>query len=147
MSFETLEIKRVLNCSKRKLFDAWSSPSLVSKWFYASPNKVKDSIVECHFHVGGQWSVTMYFPDNTESKMYGVYQEIDRYSSIVFTWNSALARDGLVKLSFKALSPNRTELILVHSNLESQESKEVHNQGWVACLANLEKFIHGMVGS
>ena len=141
MNNDQLVIKRVFNCSKRDLFDAWSQAGLMSKWFFASPTKVKDSSVESQFHLGGQWSVTMYFEDGTNSSLHGQYKEIDRYSKISFSWNSAIASDGLVELFFKELSVNRAELKLVHSIFPSQESRQMHNQGWDACLANLEKFV------
>ncbi len=141
MSSDQLVIKRVFNCSKRALFDAWSQGSLMSRWFFAASEKVKDSKVDCQFNVGGQWSVTMYFEDGSDATLNGVYKTINRYSEIAFSWNSSIAMDALVQLSFKELSANRTELKLVHSQLPSEESLRMHNQGWDACLANLEAFV------
>lgn len=139
MSPTDIVIKRIFNCSKRALFDAWSQSELIARWFFAAPEKVKNSSVECQFHVGGQWSVTMYFEDGSESTLHGVYQSINRYSEIAFSWFSPIATDGRVRLFFKELSPNRAELKLVHSNFSSEESRQMHQHGWDACLANLEK--------
>lgn len=141
MKNDELVIKRTFSCSKRTLFDAWSQAGLMSKWFFASPTKIKDSSIVSQFHVGGEWSVTMYFEDGSDSSIYGQYKEINRYSKIAFSWNSTIASDSLVELFFKELSINRSELKLVHSIFPSEESRKMHNQGWQGCLANLEIFL------
>ena len=141
MKNDELVIKKVFNCNKRALFDAWSSASTMAKWFFAETSKVKDSTVECNFTTNGRWSVTMYFEDGTNSTLSGKYKSITRYSQIVFSWNSPIANDGLVELNFAEVSPNRTELKLVHSQFPSEESRQMHNQGWNACLANLVRYI------
>ncbi|MEM7280029.1 MAG: SRPBCC domain-containing protein [Pseudomonadota bacterium] len=136
-----LEIKRTFKCSKRRLFDAWCKPSIMSKWFFADSNRCKDSDVECDFRVDGSYSLVMYFEDGGSSKMWGTYKEILRYTFMAFTWNSVNATDSLVELNFKELSPNRTELTLVHKLLPDDESKSLHNHGWELCLANLGVFV------
>ena len=141
MKVDDLVIKRVFNCSKRSLFDAWSQAALMAQWFFAAPSKVKDSTVTSHFRIGGEWSVTMYFDDGSQANLHGSYKTINRYTEIAFSWNSPIASNGTVKLFLKELSVNRTELTLVHSDFISEENRQMHNQGWDACLANLEKFI------
>jgi len=140
MKNDELIIKKTFNCSKRELFDAWSNANTMAKWFFAASEKFKDSSVESSFKINGHFSVTMYFENGTDSKIDGQYKEIVRYSFIEFSWNSAIATDSLVKLNFREISANRTELKLVHSLFPSDESRKMHNQGWNACLANLEKF-------
>lgn len=140
MKNDELIIRKTFNCSKRNLFDAWSKASLMARWFFAASEKYKDSSVECNFTVNGTFSVTMYFENGTDAKINGHYKEIVRYSLIVFSWNSSIAQDSLVKLNFKEISPNRSELVLVHSLFPSEDSRQQHNNGWNACLANLKKF-------
>jgi uncharacterized protein YndB with AHSA1/START domain len=142
MSSDNLIIKKVFNCNKRELFDAWSQPAVLSKWFFAATKKHKDSEAECVFSVGGSWSVTMYFADSSTSKLNGHYKEITRYSFISFSLNSPIATNSLVQLTFKELSANRTELKLVHSLFPSEDSKQMHSNGWDACLLNLEKLFN-----
>ena len=141
MKNDELVIKKIFNCSKRELFDAWSQTNIMSKWFFAESNKFKDSTVASNFTVNGSFSVIMYFENGTDSKIHGTYKEIVRYSLIVFTWNSSIAANSLVKLNFNEISPNRTELKLVQSLFPSEESRQMHNQGWDACLENLSKLL------
>ncbi|MCW8875448.1 MAG: SRPBCC domain-containing protein [Kangiellaceae bacterium] len=139
---DELTIRRIFNCTKRQLFDAWSNASILGEWFFAAPEKYKKSAVECSFVQGGQFSIIMYFEDETHSKVFGEYKEIIRYSLIAFSWNSPIAQDSHVELNFKSLSPNRTEMLLKHSLFPSEESRQGHNKGWDACLANLEKYVN-----
>lgn len=147
MKNDELVIKKVFNCSKRQLFDAWSNANIMAKWFFAESKKFKDSSVESNFTVNGHFSVTMYFENGTDSKINGQYKDILRYSFISFSWNSSITTDSLVKLNFREISPNRSELKLVHSLFPSEESRKMHNQGWNACLANLEVYCDSILSS
>jgi len=141
MDIEDLVIKRVFKCSKRSLFDAWSRAEIMSRWFFAAPSKVKDSEVESDFRVGGNWSVIMFFESGDQAHLHGVYEYINRYSEITFTWNSSIATNAKVSLFIKELSPNRCELKLRHSHFASDENRSMHNNGWEACLANLDRYL------
>ena len=141
-----LEIRRTFKCSKRKLFDAWSSPGLMSRWFFADSNRCQDSDVEVDFRVNGSYSLVMYFADGDSSRMHGTYTDIVRYNFIAFTWNSNHSNNTRVELSFRELSPNRTELRLLHQLLPDEDSRALHNNGWEACLGNLVLFIESEFG-
>lgn len=130
-------IKRVLPCSKRQLFDAWSKPSLMMKWFFASQQPKAPSTVNNSFTVGGSYEVIMHLQTG-DYRHYGNYLEIQRYNHITFTWNSYLVRDSLVELDFRELSPNRTELTLTHTQFPNDEVRGKHITGWNGCLDNLE---------
>ncbi len=137
----SLEIKRKFKCSKRQLFDAWSKPSNLSRWFFADSNRCKDSEVDVDFRINGAYSVVMYFEDGDSSRIHGIYTEIIRYTTIAFTWNSVNAIDSEVKLHIRELSPNRCELKLIHSLLPDESSHALHSNGWELCLANLLAFV------
>jgi uncharacterized protein YndB with AHSA1/START domain len=46
-------IKRVFPCNKRQLFEAWSKPSVVAKWFFSSQEPLQQSTFSNTFTVGG----------------------------------------------------------------------------------------------
>ena len=79
----------------------------------------------------------MHFEDMGDSELYGKYLEINRYNKIVFTWSNSLVTDTVVKLKFRELSPNTSELTLEHTLFPDENSRRLHNQGWDQCLANL----------
>jgi uncharacterized protein YndB with AHSA1/START domain len=129
-------IKRVLPCSKRQLFDAWSKPSIMTQWFYASQKPVAPSTVNNSFTVGGNYEVIMHM-ETGDYRHYGSYLAIRRYSHIAFTWNSHIVQDSRVELDFRELSPNRTELRLTHTQFPDAEVRGKHISGWEGCLGNL----------
>jgi uncharacterized protein YndB with AHSA1/START domain len=129
-------IKRVLPCSKRQLFDAWSQPALLSRWLFASQQPTAKSTVQSSFTVGGHYEVIMHLPTG-DYRHYGVYRAIERYHHIAFSWNSHIVEDSLVELHFREMSPNRCELTLTHSQFPSEEVRTKHNDGWQRCLQNL----------
>jgi len=100
--------------------------------------------VENQFSTNGKYKIVMHFEDKSSAEHFGEYLEINRYNTIVFTWNSSLVSDTIVKLSFKELSANKSELTLEHSLFPTQEIRQLHNTGWDACLANLEEFANNM---
>lgn len=136
-NIDDLVVKRIFNCSKRTLFDAWSQPALMSKWLFARRENFQESTVTNSFSVGGGYAIIMHMP-NADVKLYGEYTEITRYSLIAFTWSSPAISNSNVILEFKELSPNRTAFTLTHSLFPSEDVRAEHGTGWAACLDNLE---------
>lgn len=137
MSIDNLLIKRKFNLSKQRLFEAWSNPQLMQRWFYASQLRENCCTVENQFVTGGKYKIIMHFDESGDIEIGGEYLEIDRYSKIVFTWANGLVSNTVVTLGFKALSPNTAELVLEHALFPDEEARRQHNQGWDQCLINL----------
>ena len=135
---EPVVIKRVLPCSKRQLFDAWSKPSVMMQWFFKSQQPNAPSTVNSCFTVGGSFEVIMHLQTG-DYRHHGDYRAISRYSHIAFTWNSHLVQSSLVELDFRELSPIRTELSLTPTLFPSEEIRTKHVEGWDGCLDNLER--------
>ena len=134
---DELVIRRNFNCSKRILFEAWSQPSIMAKWLFARREDFCEATVNNSFTVGGSYSITMHLPSN-DVRLFGEYTDITRYNRIAFTWSSPVIRNSLVELAFQELSPNRSRLTLTHTLFPSEEIRGQHNEGWQACLDNLE---------
>jgi len=134
-----LVIKKNFNCSNRALFEAWSRAGLLSKWFFGTPEKFKDTWVRSNFTVNGEYSLALILPDGSRAYIWGHYQAIKPDAVIVMSWNSALAKDCVLELNFNSLADNRSQCILKHRVFPDEAAKAVHQQGWQACLGNLEK--------
>ena len=137
---DPLVIKRTFPCSKRQLFDAWSQPALLAKWFFSTQQPRSQSTVSNSFTTGGAYEVIMHLQSG-DYRMHGIYRAIHRYHHIAFTWSSHIIQDSLVALDFRELSPNRTELTLTHTQFPSAEVRGQHAQGWARCLDSLGVFI------
>ncbi len=134
---DDLIIKRVFKCPKRTLFDAWSTPSIMAKWFFASRDPFRESTVTNSFAVGGAYSVSMHMAD-TDAHLFGNYTEITRYSRIAFTFNSPAVTDSHIVLDFRDISPNRSELTLTQSLFPSDDVRNSHDRGWNVCFEYLD---------
>ena len=132
-----LVLKRKFGLSKRELFEAWSNPLIMQRWFFGGPLRENCCTVENQFVTDGHYKIIMHFEDTGDSELYGKYLEINRYNTIVFTWSNSLVTDTIVKLRFRELSPNTSELTLEHSLFPDEASRSLHNQGWDQCLENL----------
>lgn len=137
VDFDDLVIKRMFNCSKRTLFEAWSQPSIMAKWLFARREDFCEATVTNSFTVGGKYSIIMHMPSN-DVRLFGEYTAITRYSQIAFTWSSPVISNSRVDLAFQELSPNRTRFTLTHSLFPSEEIRAQHGEGWSTCLDNLE---------
>jgi uncharacterized protein YndB with AHSA1/START domain len=142
---EPLVLKRVLPCSKRRLFEAWSQPALMTQWFFGSQQPRKQSTVQSSFAVGGTYELVMHLQGG-DYRMHGEYRAIERYHHIAFTWSSHIIEGSLVDLRFRELSPNRTELTLTQTQFPDDAVRTSHANGWAMCLENLERFVAQYAG-
>lgn len=133
-----LVIKRTFKCSKRQLFEAWSTPSIMSNWLFARREPFCKSTVTNSFSVGGDYTLIMHM-EGADIHISGTYTEIIRYNRIAFTWTSPVATDSQVVLDFSEVSPNRTDFTLTHNLFVSEDVRASHNGGWEVCLDHLQE--------
>ncbi|MDH5728935.1 MAG: SRPBCC domain-containing protein [Gammaproteobacteria bacterium] len=138
MSMPPLVIKQKFKLSKRELFDAWSKPEIMKRWFFATEEESASCRVDNQFITNGHYNLVMHFKQG-EVQIHGQYLEINRYNFICFTWNSPTAQNTKVELKFRSLSSNRSELTLTHYLLPEQSSVDQHHTGWLICFNNLNK--------
>ena len=143
MSKKDIVLKRVFKLSKRELFDAWSKPELMCRWFFATRERPASCSVENSFVTQGDFKLVMHL-SNMDVNIFGKYTEINRYNIISFSWNSPAVSDTLVTLKFRELSASRTELTLIHQLLPDQTLRDQHTEGWNACFDNLAE-LEGVV--
>ena len=65
---------RVFDAPRNLVFDAFSKPELLKRWF--GPRGWSLVVCEVDFKVGGKWRFVLRGPDGTEMGMRGVYREI-----------------------------------------------------------------------
>ena len=75
---------RVFDAPRRLVFDAWTKPELLKRWFYGPPGW---SLVVCEIdlRVGGAYRYVWHGPDGSDMGARGVYREIRRPERLVFT--------------------------------------------------------------
>jgi uncharacterized protein YndB with AHSA1/START domain len=138
MTSETsLRIERAYNASPEEVFDAWTSPEVLRRWWAVHPEGTTP-VAEVDLRVGGSYRLSMEGPDGERHTVQGQYSEVDRPHRLVYSWQWELDAGGLGPASTVTveLHPDgeRTNVVLEHSGLPDAASRDRHAQGWAACM-------------
>lgn len=145
-SKEILTVHRVIHAKRDRVFEAWTNPEIMSKWFVPGSGK---AVVKNDFRVDGTFENSMIFNSDTgcgttsETNTFlhtGKYLEIVPPEKLVFTWTSHLVTNSKVTLLLKDLGDS-TDLTIIHELLDTQELRDMHNDGWTGCLESLAQYL------
>ena len=143
----TLSLTRDFNAPREKVFQAWTDPEILMKWF--GPKGVTTESARIDLKVGGKYQYTLKLPDGNLATHQGEYREIDPPNKLVFTGildgQSCSGTDGLyaetlVTIEFQDLGSS-TRLTLTHEFFPNEESKESHTMGWNGSFDCLEEVL------
>jgi uncharacterized protein YndB with AHSA1/START domain len=142
-SGHVLRIERTFAASAEDVFDAWTSPEVMRRWFHPAPDWGTPE-AEVELRVGGRVRVVMRRPDGTETAAHGEYTLIDRPHRLVMTWtfDDDPANEQLIELSFSE-SEGSTTVLMVNSGISSAERRDSQNWGWQGCYDELEQVLPG----
>jgi len=132
-----LVMSRTFNVDQQRLFEAWSNPAIMEKWFFPF-GEGGYAEVEHNFTVGGEYTIDMYEPSGEKWQQTGEYREIRPYDKIVFSWIATEEKETVVTLEFNPVEEG-TELTLTHEFLPTAQSTQRHAEGWEGCFASLER--------
>ncbi len=77
-----LEISGILYAPVEWVWEAWSRPEHIAKWW--GPNGFTNTIHKMEFHPGGEWNFIMHGPDGTDFKNESIFREILPLKKIVY---------------------------------------------------------------
>ena len=127
-----LEMNRVFNAPRQRIFDAWSNFEAMSHWFGPKGCTVAEGNVD--FQVSGAYRLAVDTPEDGQFIVGGNYTEIVPPEVIAFTWkweHSDPEQESMhVKIELVELGENRTELRLTQTNFPDRDTAEHHTQGW-----------------
>ena len=137
-----LEIKRVINAPRDRVFAAWTDPAQLKQWFGPESVQTRDLVADAR--VGGEFRWDLVNSDGEEMTMRGKFRELQSAKKVVFTWKWQDDEDWENHLSVVTVElsdrDGGTELRLVHEQLPNEQSRDGHNGGWNSALDKLEKF-------
>lgn len=140
---EQLELSRVYNAPRERVFAAWTDPDKASCWWVPQDC----TLVSCKMDVrpGGGWHRRMRVPDGSVIAKWGEYREILAPGRLVFTYNTEFA-DGtidpetLVTVTFEEAGRGCTRLTLRHERFWSAAARDSHVGGWTGAMERLFQF-------
>ncbi|HEY1595204.1 MAG TPA: SRPBCC domain-containing protein [Thermoleophilaceae bacterium] len=134
-----LRIERTFAAPAEEVFDAWTSPEVMRRWFHAFEDWETPE-AEVDLRVGGRVRVVMRRPDGRDSGMGGEYRLIDRPHRLVMTWtfDDHPANEQLIELTFSE-SEGSTTVVMVNSRISTDERRESQDKGWYGCFSELQR--------
>jgi uncharacterized protein YndB with AHSA1/START domain len=138
-----VRIERTFAASAEDVFDAWTSPEVMRRWFHPAPDWDTPE-AEVDLRVGGKIRVVMRKPDGTEVEAQGEYTLIDRPRRLAMTWtfDDHPSNEQLIELSFSE-SEGSTTVLMVNSGISTDERRNAQDWGWRGCLDELERVVAG----
>ncbi|HKO27707.1 MAG TPA: SRPBCC domain-containing protein, partial [Solirubrobacteraceae bacterium] len=136
-----VRIERTYAASAEEVFDAWTSPEVMRRWFHCGPDWATP-VAEVDLRVGGAVRIVMRRPDRREAGARGEYTVIDRPHRLVMTWtfDDAPANQQLVELTFEE-AEGTTIVVLTNRDISSDERRASQDEGWRLCLDELERLL------
>ncbi|MEM6989259.1 MAG: SRPBCC domain-containing protein [Myxococcota bacterium] len=126
-----------------KVFDAWTQPALLSKWFFVEAGyRTHDVIVDLAPLRPYQIVVT---PDAGEStRIHGTFVQVVPGERLVYTWTGACADEQywtLVNVTFADKEGGGSRVELDHGVFRTDADRAMHEQGWFACVSGLDRLL------
>ncbi|KAA3647194.1 MAG: SRPBCC domain-containing protein [Chloroflexi bacterium] len=116
-----------LDLPRKQLFEAWISPDSVIP---------PASKIEVDPRVGGYYRLF-----SGSSIMEGEFLTLNPPGQVVYTWewdnNGEVTQ---ITVDFKK-TEDGTEIVLLHSGFQSEESRAMHDKGWDSYVAGLVEFL------
>ena len=137
---ESLQIRRLIAASPEKVFQAWTQPEHLMRWF--APSDEFTTQAEIDLREGGSYRVKMKAPDGTVHDLHGTYREVLPPRKLVYTWRWATEPEHgetLVTVEFHERE-GKTELVLTHQQFPGSKAREEHTKGWSGCLDRLSRY-------
>ena len=137
----SLSLVRRFNASPEAVWRAWTDPEALKHWM-APTDRHSVELAEADVRVGGRYRLVMKAPDGELHDVSGVYREVVPNRKLVCTWawKSTPERESLVTVLLRA-TPEGTELTLTHEAFFDEAARDRHQQGWIGCIDQLERFL------
>lgn len=133
----SLRLERRIAASPAKVFAAWTTPEILSRWFGPHQAEVLSAAIDAK--PGGRFHVVFRTPDGETHDVRGTYREFVENVRLVFTWQwiTMPERRSLVTVSIEPDSRG-SRLTLVHEQFFDTAARDRHIFGWNGALDKLE---------
>ncbi|MBS0223095.1 MAG: SRPBCC domain-containing protein [Proteobacteria bacterium] len=135
----SLTLKRQLKAPPEKVYQAWTQPEQMIRWWGVTPHPNKP-IAETDLRVGGHFRVQFWGQNGEHHSVGGRYREVvpNRKLSFTWAWQSTPERESLVTIDIVPANDGSI-LTLTHEQFADETARDDHRKGWNHALDNLEK--------
>ncbi len=142
-----LEVRRVIRAGRQRVFEAWTKPEEIRRWF--GPGAIHVAEVEMDARVGGSYRWIFQGsidgkPEESERRtsVEGVYTEVIPDELLSFIWRPAWnpGEESHVTVRLRDVEGG-TEIVLTQERFAAAESRAGHERGWASCLDKLANYL------
>ncbi|TBT83367.1 SRPBCC domain-containing protein [Propioniciclava sinopodophylli] len=134
----TIRIERSFDCRPGRVWDAWTKPDLLDRWFCPNPDLRVSSHADAR--EGGAYRVNM----GGEYIVSGSYQRLEEPAVLECTWQwEHETLTTLLRVEFAQRGSGGTDLVLVHSDFTDAADAEATREGWELSLDRLAQLLAG----
>ena len=138
-----LELMRVVDAPRERVYKAWTSPKQMAQWFAPKPFQL--IIHTMDFRLGGRFSMAMRGPDGKAFPFTGMYREIVPPAKLV--WTGEFASGPADQMTTVVTFEEQGQKTKVHARQtfhvmtpEIEHATKGANQGWTMTLDQLAVF-------
>jgi uncharacterized protein YndB with AHSA1/START domain len=128
-----VRIERTFDAPAEEVFDAWTSPEVIKRWFRPGDGWQEPS-AEVDLRVGGKFSVVMRDPDGAPVSAGGEFTLIERPHRLAYTWtfDDDPSNEQMIELEFTERD-GATTVVFVNSNISEERRRDAQYEGWSRC--------------
>ena len=134
-----LVIERVFDAPRSLVFEAWTKPEHLMRWF--APKGFTVPACEMDFRVGGTYRLCMRSPEGRDHWVHGVYREIVAQERIVWTGILEADRNEILSTITFADAGGKTRLTVHQTYSFESDSTRGAPQGWAETLDRLAEYV------
>jgi uncharacterized protein YndB with AHSA1/START domain len=136
-----VEIERTYAASAEAVFDAWTSPEVMRRWFHCG-HDWDTPVAEVDLRVGGAVRIVMRRPTGSEHEARGEYMQIERPRRLLMKWmfGEEPANEQLIELTFSE-SDGATTVRMLNTGISTEARRASQDEGWNGCLEELGRLL------
>lgn len=146
-------VEGFLAASPKAVFQAWTDPKIVMKWFGSRPHSLLSAKID--LRIGGVWRFILYDDEQETMGFEGKYLVVNPSHRLVFNWSKFTRGPSgsgdepsvsQVDITLTARGAG-TDIRIVHSAITDKETRIGFTDGWEHGMRNLRDLIEMPVSS
>lgn len=137
-----LRLTRLIKAGRDRVFAAWTDPAILKQWWGPGPITCPEAHID--LREGGAYRIANKETDGSITWISGHFERIRKPEELVYTWKVSILPDETTRVRVQFLAhPDGTELILTHERFAVEAVRDMHLEGWNACIDKLEAMLLG----
>lgn len=136
MNFQ-VDVERVFAIDRATMWSLWTDQEHAARWMRPSIDDYGPTVASVDARPNGHYRFEMMSNDGSVHAVSGQYVEVEEPRRLVFTWVwDGTEEESLVEVLLSETDEG-TKVQINHTKLESQQSADRHEQGWIGCLNSI----------